>query len=281
MPGKSIFPLNCRKSASYFAFIFKTDNMHCFYITFYFTFSDMLIFLFDECLEVQKCISNECKAVACDCGVIENHTCIEYECCSNFDCSMNEECDLSAHTCNKRSLTILAPESVVAGQQFTIGLVGQNGNPVAGAKIKVEYSSGVAESLTTDENGEVSLAAKESGTIFIIADMVGYDRETLMAEVTPGINLTAMLLLIIIMAGAGCGFFYWKQLPPITLKKSVNGQDVTLKVKNSSGECMENVIISDTVPAGAFLSCGLTPRMENFGNETHLTWFANLNEGKR
>lgn len=234
----------------------------------------------DDCLAVQSCVSNKCVGVQCDCGVIRDHACIEYGCCSNFDCEINEECDLGTHNCIKKALTILAPDSITAGQVFTISLVDDNMEPVPGAKIKIEYKSGVVESLTTDEEGSVSLVAKESGPIYITADVAGYDREIITAEVIPGIDLTAMFLLVLILAGGGTGFFYWRQMPPLTLKKDVNGQNVLLKIKNRSGEYMDGVLISDSVPKGAFISCGLMPRVEDFGNETNLTWFASLNEGE-
>jgi hypothetical protein len=234
----------------------------------------------DDCLAVQHCVSHECLAVSCECGKIEGHKCVEYECCSNFDCDINEECDKETHTCFKRALTILAPDSIVAGEEITISLVDQDMEPVLGAKIKVEYKSGIMESLTTDEDGSVSLVARESGPIIIMADLAGYDRETITAEVTPGIDLTAVFMLLILMVAGGTGFFYWKHMPPLSLKKEVKGQAVVLRVKNRSGEYIENVLISDTVPRGAFISCGLTPRMENLGNETSLSWFATLNEGE-
>ncbi len=234
----------------------------------------------EDCLDAQECVSNRCVGLQCDCGVIRNHACIEYECCSNFDCEINEECDPAMHNCTKRALTILAPDSITAGQEFIITLVDHDMNPVPGAKIKVEYKSGVTESLTTDDEGSVSLVAKESGPIFIMADLAGYDRVRITAEVIPGIDMAAVIIFIILLAGGGTVFFYWKQMPPLRLKKVVKGQDVLLKVKNRSGEYIEGVVISDSVPNGAFISCGLMPRVEDFGSETNLTWFASLNEGE-
>jgi hypothetical protein len=234
----------------------------------------------DDCLSVQACVSNECKEISCECGVIEDHKCVEYECCSNFDCEINEKCDMKNHTCIKKALTIIMPDSVRAGEEFTILLVDEDMEPVPDAKIKVEYKSGVTESLTTDEMGSVYLVPKESGPIFVTADLAGYDRESVTAEVVPGIDMFALLLLLIIAAGGLTGFFYWKQMPMLMLRKEVRGQEVVLKVKNRSGEYIDNLLIYDTVPRGAFISCGVNPRVEDFGNETHLSWFAALNEGE-
>ncbi len=234
----------------------------------------------DDCLSAQACVSNKCEGVPCDCGVIEGHECIEYGCCSNFDCEINEKCDTKNHTCVKKALTIIMPGSVRAGEEFTISLVDEDMKPVPDAKIKVEYKSGVTESLTTDDLGSVYLVPKESGPIIVMADLAGYDRETITADVIPGIDTTALLLLLVLAAGGLTGFFYWKQMPPLTLSKDVKGQEVLLKVKNRSGEYIDNVLIYDTVPRGAFISCGVNPRVEDFGNETHLSWFAALNGGE-
>jgi len=191
---------------------------------------------------------------------------------------MNEQCDTETHKCVKKLLNLSVPESIVAGEQFTVRLLDNNMNPVPGAKIRIEYKSGISESFTTDEQGAVSLVAKESGPVTIKADVIGYDRKVVIANVTPGFDPTAIVLLVIILGGAGTGFFYWKQMPPVALKKEIQGQSVVLKVKNRSGEYMENVVISDTVPKGAFISCGLMPRIEDMGSETALTWFAALND---
>jgi len=232
----------------------------------------------DDCLQSQYCLNHECIAISCECGEIVNHTCNEFECCSNFDCKMSEECDTSQHLCIKKVLKIIAPDSVTAGEEFEVVLLDNKGQPVAGAKLRVEYKSGVTESLTTDEFGSAAFIAKESGPVTITADIAGYDRQTATFEVKPGFDMTAFILLLIIILGGGTGIFYWKNLPELSLKKEVNGQEVTLRVKNRSGEDMENVLILDTVPRGAFISCGLSPSMEDVGNETHLTWYASLSK---
>ncbi len=64
------------------------------------------------------------------------------------------------------------------------------------------------------------------------------------------------------------------------MKKEVSGQSVTLKVKNRSGEYIQNVLITDDVPADAFISCGMTPRIERLASEDHLTWFAAMDAGE-
>ncbi len=234
----------------------------------------------DECIGVQKCVSNKCESVDCECGTIQNHTCIEYECCSNFDCDANEECNAETHSCTKMSLNLIVPESVNAGQEFTVSLYDSDYAPMEGAKIKVEYMSGVTESLTTNEQGKVMLVAKESGPVSIIADVAGYDRVTVIRDVVPGVDLTAVIIFVVLLLGGVSGFFYWKQLPPLSLRKIVKGQEVVLKVKNRSGEYIDSALILDSVPSGAFISCGLMPRVEQYGNEAHLSWFASLNAGE-
>jgi hypothetical protein len=84
---------------------------------------------------------------------------------------------------------------------------------------------------------------------------------------------------VIAAVGAGA-FLYWRQMPPVRLGKSFDGQNVSLRIKNRTGEQMQNVLILDKVPRGAFVSCGVTPRIETLGNEDSLTWFATLNPGE-
>jgi hypothetical protein len=126
----------------------------------------------------------------------------------------------------------------------------------------------------------VSLVPKESGPIIVWADKAGFDRKTIISEVTPGIDVVAMLLLLLFAAGGVTALFYWRNRPPVGLKKTASGQEVTLRVKNRTDGYMNNVMILDSVPRGAFISCGLVPRFEEMGNVTNLTWVATLSEGE-
>ncbi|MBN1896895.1 MAG: carboxypeptidase regulatory-like domain-containing protein [Candidatus Aenigmarchaeota archaeon] len=234
----------------------------------------------DECLNNQECADNICKDIECDCGVIEEHECVEYECCSNFDCGSNEICNTGTNTCIAKGLKILSPDSITSGQQFTVTVLDHNMDPVPGAKVKIEYPSGKLDSLTTNSQGSATFVAAETGSVSISADMPGYEKVTSYIDVEAGVDLSYIFAIILFIIMGGGGFFYWKNLPPLKLSKHVNGQNITLKVKNRTGEYIENVLVSDSVPTGSYISGGLTPNMEVFGPETHLTWFAALNPGE-
>jgi hypothetical protein len=233
-----------------------------------------------SCLDTQQCANNECTQITCECGEIQNHTCIEYECCSNFDCDTGQQCDLSIHMCILSSITIRAPDVVTAGSTFEIRIVNQDGLPIEGARVTIVFASGYNETLVTGAEGTISTVARESGSLRITAEAAGYERKTVTKEVSAGFDWMLVVALLIIMAVVGGGIFYFRQLPPIQLKKIINGQNITLKVKNRENEQMNNVLIMDTVPSGAFLSCSVSPRVETFGREDHITWFAALNPGE-
>ncbi|UCD03243.1 MAG: hypothetical protein JSV63_01230 [Candidatus Aenigmatarchaeota archaeon] len=232
----------------------------------------------DDCLETQKCVSEVCVEISCDCGYIEDNICFEYECCSNFDCGNNEECNTVTHECVQKNLTLLFPAAAIVGEEFRIVLVDQNNEPVEGAKIRIEYRSGIEESYTTDDAGVVTLIPKEAGQIIVKADLAGFDRKIATFDITPGIDIAAIILLILVAAAGLTGFFYWKTLPPLSLKKVVEGQNVLLRIKNRTDEYMDNVMILDSVPRGAFVTSGLMPRIEDMGNVSNLTWVATLSE---
>jgi len=233
-----------------------------------------------ECMEEQACISNKCADVQCACGVIQNHTCIRYGCCSNFDCGNNQRCNTTTHECTGNTMTVIAPESVLAGEAFTIRVVDQDGDAIRNATVRVKYQSGSIDSFKTNDEGLASVVAAESGAAEIAVSMPGYDSVALSTNVVAGFNWVLAIAILIIIAAGGGGFAYWRQMPPVVLKKQIEGQNITLKVKNRSGGYLENVLITDTVPTGAFLSCGVAPRVETIGNEDHVSWFAALEPGE-
>jgi type III secretory pathway component EscV len=146
--------------------------------------------------------------------------------------------------------------------------------------VKIEYQSGNQEASTTGGDGIVSFVANETGTLNVTVSMAGYDTYGISLAVNPGFNWLLLVFVVVAACLALGGFLYWRQMSPIRLTKNVSGQIVTLKVKNRTGERLENVLIMDTVPAGAFVSCDLNPKIETFGNEDHLTWFATMELGE-
>jgi hypothetical protein len=231
----------------------------------------------EDCLEEQSCSDHQCIEVVCFCGEIADHSCIEYECCSNFDCDTNQFCDTSMHKCVNKAMVIDTPPSVLAGETFTVRVKNQDGDPIEGVSVTIIYPSGGRKTVTTDNIGVATLVAIESGTIQITAEMSGYDTGAVSVEASAAFNWLLVIVPLIILIAAVAVFFYWQQLPPLVLVKMIRGQNVTLKVKNTSSEHMGNVLIIDTVPSGAFISCEMEPRVESFGGEDHITWFAALN----
>lgn len=53
----------------------------------------------NDCPANQQCSNSQCIPIACDCGFISNHQCIDYQCCSASACGTNEVC--TDHICVK------------------------------------------------------------------------------------------------------------------------------------------------------------------------------------
>jgi len=234
----------------------------------------------EKCTAEKACISNSCVNVECACGVIQDHACVPYDCCSNFDCPSNHQCNLTLHACIKKELIISVPGSVVSGQRFTVSVHDQEGNAMSGATVRIIYPSGASENLTTNSQGLATAFAKESGTVAIIAELVGYEAKATSAEFVPGLDWSVVMVVFVVMILGVGGFFYWRQLPPVSLSKKIAGQNIILRVKNRTSEQFDNVSIMDSLPSGAFMSSSIDPGIETYGKDDHLTWFAALNPGE-
>ena len=46
----------------------------------------------NACEDNEICLDNECVEVECDCGIIEDHACVEYQCCVDTDCGDSAIC---------------------------------------------------------------------------------------------------------------------------------------------------------------------------------------------
>lgn len=55
-----------------------------------------------SCTANQQCVLGACVPITCDCGFIQNHTCVHYLCCSDAQCNFTQEC--TNHSC------VLRPE---------------------------------------------------------------------------------------------------------------------------------------------------------------------------
>lgn len=53
----------------------------------------------NDCKDTEQCVDGECEPVPCDCGVVKNHVCDEYDCCSDSDCPEGQVCE--DHSCKE------------------------------------------------------------------------------------------------------------------------------------------------------------------------------------
>jgi uncharacterized repeat protein (TIGR01451 family) len=45
-----------------------------------------------ECPSTMQCVDGDCEPVECQCGVVQNHSCIAYQCCADSDCPAGQQC---------------------------------------------------------------------------------------------------------------------------------------------------------------------------------------------
>ena len=120
------------------------------------------------------CLNHSCSQLTCDCGYIENHTCINYDCCLDSDCDENEKC--INHECVLRRVDI---EINYSDNHLIVNAVYDDGYPVANYHIKVRTKSGKILSAITDTNGraeiylsgEVPMELLAPGKILNISDI--------------------------------------------------------------------------------------------------------------
>ncbi|MFH0956359.1 MAG: carboxypeptidase-like regulatory domain-containing protein, partial [Candidatus Aenigmatarchaeota archaeon] len=241
-----------------------------------------------DCLKSEQCTANACAAVSCTCGAVKDHACIDYECCSNFACGQNEECDTDAHTCLRKTLLLMAPEIMTAGEEVEIRVINHRQEGVEGAQITIEYADGEIETVTTGRNGTAHFTPSRTGQVSITAQAAGYEGADSSAQVSPALGWVPAAILAVVAAGSVAFYVFFMRsrgLPffksgGLSLAKSVRGQDVTLRIRNRGREPVINAIIVDSVPAGAFIGCGVQPGMDQSGNETRLTWSASFEPGE-
>ena len=127
-----------------------------------------------DCSDDEYCFNHSCIQLNCSCGYIENHTCINYACCSDSDCDENEKC--INHECVLRRVDIKANYS---DNHLIVNAVYDDGYPVANYHIKVRTKSGKILSAITDTNGraeiylsgEVPMELLAPGKILNISDI--------------------------------------------------------------------------------------------------------------
>lgn len=284
----------------------------------------------DDCDYDEVCTEEECVELECDCAYPDDHECVPYECCEDEECDEDEECEdheceavdcpcpekIYDHKCNmdpgyccsfeqcgddevcidheciEQTLSFTVPEELVVGQEVTITVTDQNGEPVENVRIKVSYpemDEPVIETYYTESDGSVSIKIKYAGRVNFNANKAGYVSSSESGEVPEPFNFFFVLQIIILIAClAGIGFIAIRLIKggglkgiklgfigggPLKLEKNVTGSRVILRVKNTSGKTIEGITIRDSVPKGAFIRSSVRPRVEPFDRFNDvLTW---------
>lgn len=239
---------------------------------------------FTECADDEQCSNHECVSIQCECPErIRNHKCdiTSGYCCNDNMCtrrSQTQVCDLNLHKCIERVLKIsLSIDDINLGEEITVTVKDSQGSLVEGVEITANFRSGNKITATTDSSGTATIKPEEPGPVTIIARKSGYAAATTDAEVKEGFNILIVLVLIIIVVAVAAAFLFLKSRgggsDPIILKKIIQGQNVTLSIKNNTKESLSDVIVSDQVPKGAFISSNIKPEVDEFdANTDNLQW---------
>lgn len=253
-----------------------------------------------ECCADSSCSVNEtcdvdahsCEPVLCDCPEkIANHKCnlVPGYCCKDMLCAENETCDLIRHECIERLLSFVMPEKLAFGQNVTIRVVDQNGDPVPVVKIDVKYTSAdppITETYYTDSSGEVQVQVNHAGNVEFVARKGGYFLGHSSGEVPEPFDFIFLIeVVVLIVSCAGIAFTAFRLLRhrggggfslgggPLKLEKTVSAPHVMLKIKNKTKKTLEGITVRDAVPRGAFIRSNLMPKIEQWNSGTDvLTW---------
>ncbi|MCX6818224.1 MAG: right-handed parallel beta-helix repeat-containing protein [Candidatus Aenigmarchaeota archaeon] len=261
------------------------------------------------CSGTQVCdlATHACKAVSCACPEkISSHKCdmdIGY-CCSDLQCDENETCS-SANECVERMLSMALPSSFEVGQKFALKVVDQNYEPVDGVRILVKYLDTdplVEDDYETDSSGTAAIEIKHAGRVDFTARKGGYFLDISSVNVPEPFDFILLLEIIVLIASCGGIAFAALRIMksrkaaaspggvtmksggekrfslslgggPLKLEKTVSGPRVMLKVRNKTNKTLEDIIVRDSVPRGAFIRCNVKPKIEPFDESTEtLTW---------
>ncbi len=245
----------------------------------------------DVCELTEHCSNHKCTPVSCDCPErISNHRCqlpAGYCCKSTMCTGANEICDMNLNKCIERTLKIsLSSNDITVGEEIIITVKDMQGVAVEGVDITANFESGNKLTAKTDKSGKAAIKTPEPGEVNIIARKSGYAAASSKITVREGFNLIIVIVIIVAgLAAAGAFLFFRSRSSsktPVTMKKVVQGNNVTLTVKNDTKETLQEIVVNDQVPAGAFISSSIQPEITSFdANTNNLAWkFLSLEPGQ-
>ncbi len=171
----------------------------------------------EDCAYDEICVEGICERIKCECGIITNHACIQYECCADSDCALDKFC--IDHTCVAKELEILVVGGeIVENESILVQIVNNKNEPVPLARVFTDYMS-----VYADENGFATIVVPYNGLLYAYKDT--YPQAGLLLDV---IRL---------------GFF-------ITEEEIVVGKETRIRVVDSMGRGIAGatvVIGNDTV----------------------------------
>jgi uncharacterized repeat protein (TIGR01451 family) len=166
-----------------------------------------------DCPEDEFCADGVCEEVICPCGVITDHTCIEYECCSDPDCielyGEGYTCNLEMHECEEECivLDIEVPDEADAGDEVVVTITDCDGEPVPDGEVTIYIGDNPVGGGITDENGRITFVPGEAGDYKVIVtkegflsaedEFVAFPTETIWDLIIRGVWIALFILLLI------------------------------------------------------------------------------------
>ncbi len=178
-----------------------------------------------QCPSEQLCSGGSCVPVPCECGVADNHACIQYECCSDGDCPETQYCDILVGTCrdvsgcgsvvnhtlvpyrcgnapdcpicpegyvcvNNGCLqgNVTCPATAIVGDQKDCSAM-ENGEPCVDCDYEVTDPTGKKSAGKTGENGSFLLPLSMAGAYNVTLLSNGTLLKTIQVNVLPGAGM--------------------------------------------------------------------------------------------
>lgn len=172
-----------------------------------------------DCSSDKFCSEGKCVPVTGTCGYADNHVWNAYACCADKDCPANNVCE--NNKCKPHNYDLKGDDSGFVGDNNEVKAY-LDGNPLAGAQLKITKPDGSSELLTTGPDGSFSLSLLQEGTykIDLLVDgtlaksfeIVSLPKTPVQPPQEPSIldviAQNGWLLLLLILVGAGLVYWY-------------------------------------------------------------------------
>ena len=192
----------------------------------------------------------------------------------------NEICDMNLNRCVERTIQLsLSSMDLTVGEELELMVRDGTGIAVEGADVTANFISGNRITAVTDSQGKAKIMLPEPGEVNIVVRKSGYAAASSDIVVREGFNILIVIIIVVICIAVAGSLLYirtrggLKKQNPVSMNKTVQGNNVILSIKNDTKDTMRNLLINDQVPYGAFITSGMKPQITKFdANTDNLSW---------